>query len=260
MASVMSAHTSPWGKALALALEGIPVFPCGGDKRPLTPHGFKDASADPNLVHEWWTRWPDALIGVPTGTKFCVIDLDLQHVEARAWYDEHRNHLPLTRTHTTRSGGRHLIFEASSQVGCSAGKLAPHVDTRGTGGYIIWWPAHGLEVLHAQSLQDVPGWIIEALQGRSNVVPYRPRRPLRPGGDQQEKLYGIIRSIAWAREGNRNQMCFWGACRMAEMVAQGAVTRDDAIELVIESASRAGLPRNEARRTAESAFRNGQGR
>jgi Bifunctional DNA primase/polymerase, N-terminal len=256
----MSAHTSLWVEALKLAFEGIPIFPCGGDKRPLTPHGFKSASADANLVHEWWTRWPNALIGVPTGMKFCVIDLDLLHVEAQAWYDEHRTHLPITRTHVTRSGGRHLIFGANSQVGCSTSKLAPHVDTRGTGGYIIWWPAHGFEVLHAQSLQHVPRWIIEALHGRPKVVPYRPRRPLRPGGDQQEKLYGIIRSIARAREGNRNQMCFWGACRMAEMVAQGALTRDDAIELVIESASRAGLPRNEARRTAESAFRNGQGR
>jgi hypothetical protein len=254
----MSVHSSAWLEALKLARKGIAVFPCcNKTKKPLTKHGFKDASADGNLVHEWWTRWPDALVAVPTGVRFCVLDLDLQHVEAQTWYDEHHGELPLTRMHVTRSGGRHLLFKASSQVGCSAGKLAPHVDTRGVGGYIIWWPAHGHEVLHAQSLQPVPAWIIEALHVRPKVVPYRPRHPLRTSENVQRKLDGIIRSVAFAHEGQRNQLCFWGACRLAEMVADGALTRNDAIDIAVEAASRAGLPHNEARRTAESAFRNG---
>src|SRR5215469_1885985 len=251
----MGVHSFGWLEALKLARKGIAVFPCcNKTKKPLTKHGFKDASADGDLVHEWWTQWPDALVGVPTGVKVCVVDLDLQHAEAQAWYDKHRSRLPLTRTHATRSGGRHFIFKASSQVGCSAGKLAPHVDTRGLGGYIIWWPAHGLEVLHAQSLHSVPEWIIEALNARPKVVPYRPRRPLPTSEGVRRKLDGIIRSIASAHEGQRNQLCFWGASRMAEMVADGTLTRDEAIEIAVESASRAGLPRNEARRTAESAF------
>ena len=255
----MSAHSCSWLAALKLARQGITVFPCkDANKAPLTQHGFKDASADGNVVHEWWTRWPDALIGVPTGVKFCVLDLDLQYVEAQAWYDEHRHELPLTRAHTTRSGGRHLLFQATSQIGCSTSKLVPHIDTRGLGGYIIWWPAQGLQVLHPQSLQPVPDWIIEALNAKPKVVPYRPRRSLRPPEDVRRKLDGIIRSIAFAHEGQRNRLCFWGACRLAEMVAEGAFTRNYAIDIAVEAASRAGLPRNEARRAAESAFRNGQ--
>jgi hypothetical protein len=254
----MSIHSCSWLEALKLARKGIPVFPCKQhDKRPLTLHGFKDATTDGHLVHEWWTQWPEALIGVPAGEKFVVLDLDLQHVEAQAWYDEHRHELPLTRMHITRSGGRHLLFQPSSQIGCSTGKLGPHIDTRGTGGYIIWWPAHGLEVLHEQSLQPVPDWIVEALTTKPKVVPFQPREPLRAPGDVGRKLDGIIRSIARAHEGERNRLCFWGACRMAEMVAEGAFTRDYAINIAVEAASRAGLPRDEARRTAESAFRNG---
>src|SRR5258705_1418585 len=186
----MGVHSSAWLEALKLARKGILVFPCDNDKRPLTLHGFKDASADGNLVHDWWTQWPDALVGVPTGVKFCVLDLDLQHVEAQAWYDQHRNELPLTRAHATRSGGQHLLFQASSQFGCSARKLAPHVDTRGLGGYVIWWPAHGHEVLHAQSLQPIPAWIIEALHAEPKVVPYRPRHPLLTSENMQRKLDG----------------------------------------------------------------------
>ena len=33
----------------AIALE-LPAFPCDADKRPMTQHGFKDASADPATI------------------------------------------------------------------------------------------------------------------------------------------------------------------------------------------------------------------
>jgi hypothetical protein len=250
-------HSCPWLEALKLTRKGVPVFPCGPDKRPLTPNGFKDASTDGACVHGWWSQWPDALVGVPAGGKFVVVDLDLQHQDAQRWYDENRHRLPLTRTHATRSGGKHLLFKATSQIGCSAGKLGPHIDTRGLGGYAIWWTAHGYEVLHGGVIAQAPSWIFEALNAPPKVVPYRPRRPLQTSADAQRKLDGIIRSIALAHEGARNALCFWGACRMAEMVAAGELTRADAIEIAVEAASRSGLPRNEARRTAESAFKNG---
>ena len=147
----------------------MPVFPCDNDKRPFTAHGFKDASTDPDVIRRWWTRWPNALIGVPTGIKFCVVDVDLQHPEAQEWYG--RANLPVTRTHVTRSGGRHLLFRPHDEFRCSASKIWKHVDTRGLGGYIIWWPAEGLEVLHAGTVAEVPGWIIAKL----NPPPPPPR-------------------------------------------------------------------------------------
>ena len=132
----------PLDHALRLAQKGNAVFPCDNDKRPFTAHGFKDASTDPDVIRRWWTRWPDALIGVPTGIKFCVVDVDLQHAEAQEWYG--KANLPVTRTHVTRSGGRHLLFGHMMSSRCSASKIWKHVDTRGLGGYIIWWPAKGL--------------------------------------------------------------------------------------------------------------------
>jgi putative DNA primase/helicase len=46
----------------------IPVFPCNpDDKRPFTVHGFKDASREEAQVRAWWTRFPDAMIAIPTG-------------------------------------------------------------------------------------------------------------------------------------------------------------------------------------------------
>jgi Bifunctional DNA primase/polymerase, N-terminal len=73
-------------EAMELAKHGIKVFPCRPDKAPYIARGFHDASKDPEVIRHWWTRWPNALIGIPTGEKFVVVDCDLQHPEAQYWY------------------------------------------------------------------------------------------------------------------------------------------------------------------------------
>jgi Bifunctional DNA primase/polymerase, N-terminal len=244
---------TPLEHGLRLAQKGTAVFPCDNDKSPFTAHGFKDASNDPDLICKWWARWPDALIGVPTGIKFCVVDADLQHPEAQEWYGKAK--LPDTRTHTTRSGGRHLLFRPHDEFKCSAGKIWKHVDTRGLGGYVIWWPAEGLEVLHAGKLATVPDWIIAKLNPPQPVLPPSSSIPPLTSDQAQHKLAGIIRTIAGASVGERNHMTFWGACRLAEMVAENTISQVEAINLAIEAASRAGLPHHEARRSAASAFK-----
>jgi hypothetical protein len=245
-----------WLEALKLARQSFPVFPCGIHKRPLVARGFWAATTDPDLIHQWWTHWPEALIGVPTGEKFVVLDLDLQHREAQRWYDENHARLPATRTHVTRSGGRHVLFAPHGAIKNSAGKLARGVDTRGAGGYIVWWPAHRFEVLHDDVLAPVPQWIVDALirhrtlPRSSNIEPLR-RRRLR----QDEDLIPLIRQILRAREGERNNITFWVACRLAEYVREGQVGRGDMIDIVVEAAGRVGLPRHEAMQTALSALR-----
>src|SRR5262249_45125679 len=169
---------------------------------------------------------PDALVGVPTGHKFVVLDLDLQHPEAQQWYA--RANLPITRTHVTRSGGRHLLFKPRDDFKCSAGKIHHGVDTRGTGGYIIWWPAHGFDVMHGGARAEVPEWLMRKLNPPEipSVLPFA-RKQLRSDKD----LEPLVRVILQAREGERNAATFWAACRLAEHVHAGQVGRDDMIEI-----------------------------
>jgi Bifunctional DNA primase/polymerase, N-terminal len=245
-------------KALALAAKGIPVFPCKNlprhddDKKPHTTHGFKDATTDVGIIEAWWKRWPDALIGTPTGHKFVVLDLDFaKHPESQEWYA--KANLPTTRTHVTRSTGRHLLFKPRADFGCSAGKIHRGVDTRGRGGYIIWWPAHGFDILHGGALAEVPDWTMRKLNPpETPAAGDRPSvRKLRSDKD----LEPLIRVILQAKEGERNSATFWAACRLAEHVHTGQVSRGDMIDLVIEAASRTGLTRTEARSIANSALR-----
>src|SRR5271168_202698 len=113
--------------ALRLAARELRVFPCH-EKKPRTPHGFKDASADCDEVRRLFRQYPGNQIGVACDDRLCVLDLDLQHIEALAWFEQHRDKLPLTRTHETPSGGRHLLFKAHSEVKNSTSKIAPHID------------------------------------------------------------------------------------------------------------------------------------
>src|SRR5262249_24051245 len=136
--------------------------------------GFHSASTDPERITRWFQHGA-FLIGVPTGPKFVALDVDLQHGAAQEWHETNRARLPLTRTHTTRSGGRHYLFAPNDKVKSSAGKLGVHVDTRGHGGYIIWWPAHGHEVDNPAIFAAVPGWMLDDLQRPAPIIPLQPR-------------------------------------------------------------------------------------
>lgn len=188
---------------------------------------------------------------MPTGQRFVVLDLDLQHQEAADWWAEKREKIPLTRRHHTRSGGMHLLFRPRSIIKNTTGKIAPHVDTRGQGGYVIWWPAEGHDVEHPDRLAEVRDFIVEKLTAEK--VALQPRRNslfMNTTPEQIEaKLAGIVRTIAGAREGERNNITFWGACRLADMVRDGHLDQADAIALVVEAAGRTGLAPHEARLT-----------
>jgi hypothetical protein len=231
----------------------VPIFPCGPDKRPLVPRGFKDATCDPAVIEACWQQWPDALIGVPTGSKFVAVDADLQHPEALAWLELNRSRLPLTRTHFTRSGGRHYLFRPHPDVKCTAGKLHPHIDTRGLGGFIIWWPAEGFDVLHGGVLADVPDWILAALRPKpANVVHLATARPVT---HQQavRQLDGIFRLVARAPEGQRNAIVHWASCRLWELIRGGELSEGAAQRFIHHAAQHNGLRELEVERTFKSA-------
>lgn len=127
----------------------IPVFPCvPGGKRPLTTHGFHDASTDPAIIRSWWRRWPDANIGIPTGAAsgVDVVDVDVRStgtafpafeqarlagfVEGWAW---------LIRT---PSGGAHAYFlRGAAREQRSWQVPGKHIDFCGDGVYILVPPS-----------------------------------------------------------------------------------------------------------------------
>lgn len=133
--------------ALAYAARGIPVFPCNEQKRPLTPRGFKDATTDPKQIRAWWSRWPRAGIGMPTGLKsgFWVVDVDMPEGPGTlAALEAEHGPLPKTLSARTGGGGRHIFFKwdpAAPIRNNAKTKLGPGLDIRGDGGYVILAPS-----------------------------------------------------------------------------------------------------------------------
>jgi len=86
--------------ALRNAERGLPIIPlwprygdecaCGDadcksqGKHPighLVPNGFKDATTDQETISRWWREYPEAGIGMPTGSRsgMIVIDVDCKN-------------------------------------------------------------------------------------------------------------------------------------------------------------------------------------
>lgn len=153
--------------ARILAAAGIAVFPCRLDKTPYTRHGFKDASKDIATVNLWWMKWPDALLGVPTGevNGFVVLDLDVRPNKNGKENILHvHGEPPSTFTIHTPQRGWHLYYRYPGQsVKNSASVIAGGVDVRGDGGYVVVPPSrtnHGQYVIESRTaVADMPEWM-----------------------------------------------------------------------------------------------------
>lgn len=129
---------------------GWAVFPVSqSTKKPLTPHGCKDAKKDPGAIKNWWKKNPTASIGIATGSasNLIVIDEDIDDNKGLNGYEEVsrweklNGELPETVTSITGRGGYHLYYHYEGKdIGNRAGILEG-VDVRGEGGYVIAPPS-----------------------------------------------------------------------------------------------------------------------
>lgn len=244
----------------------IPVFPCvPGGKRPLTSHGFKDASTNVADVAAWWTRWPDANIAIPTGARsgVDVVDVDVHPAGSGFQSFEHARQADLVTGWSwlvrTPSGGVHAYFPVDAGREQRSWQMpTQHIDFRGDGGYIIVPPsavadADGVcgvyrTIAVAESHEPKP---VDASALRSFLGPTRPitrpqGRP--PVGMSPDRLARWVASIA---EGGRNAGLYWAANRMREEGHDAGATA----ALLVPAAGEAGLDERESLRTIQSAYR-----
>jgi len=176
--------------ALAYARRGWPVFPlhhpvndrcscgkaeCGNvGKHPRyhdadLQHGLKDATTDLETIQRWWSRWPEANIGVVTGaiSGLVVLDIDPRHgghlilEDLEAEYGK----LPHTVESQTGGGGRHILFQhPGGRVRSGSDKLGPGLDLKADGGYIVVPPS-----LHASGQRYE--WEVSSTPKRTPLVP-----------------------------------------------------------------------------------------
>jgi len=187
------------------------------------------------------------------------VDIDPRNGGDR-WLVDNSDRLPPTRTHATRSGGDHLLFRHHGGLGCSASRVAPGIDIRADGGYIVWWPAADIPVRDDSPIAAWPEWLLPLA-----LPPVRPPLPDRPTitltGTRAEKYaLGALRNaadrVASAGEGSRNATLNIQTYNLTRRF--GAVLGLQRIAAVMATAGlSAGLSQTEVVRTLESALRAG---
>jgi Bifunctional DNA primase/polymerase, N-terminal len=238
----------------------FPVAPRG--KTPLTKNGLKDASTDSGLVAARWDERPNANIGLACGPSgLLVVDLDGEEA-LRAWGDLTARHGLHPRTLVSRTGkGHHLVFTGDGPS--SAGRIAPKVDTRGRGGYIVLPPSvHGSGASYcwldpARAPVPAPEWLFQLLEyGNGSSVGERRELPkgvlFTPYGlVALERLAGEMASTP---EGERNATLNALAFRCGRLNAAGQLAEYVAHRDLIAAAQASGLDVEEAERTFRSGF------
>ena len=234
-----------WEQALQV---GLPVFPLNADKKPTCPHGFKDAELEKTKIYDLFRQYPGELIGVPTGSVsgIDVLDADItKHQAAKEFIISTK--IPTTRVHQTRSGGRHYIFKHKSGIRNWTARPVLGIDGRGDGGYIVWWPSHGFSIFD-QPLVEWPSELVTQFAKPSQQS--QPRKPI--PRITEPRLESLIRRVATAVNGQRNDLLFWAACRVGEWIERGQVTREAGESVLLQAARYAGLPDSESIATINS--------
>ncbi|GAA3737056.1 bifunctional DNA primase/polymerase [Streptomyces tremellae] len=286
------AATLALAHALSAAERGLPVFPLSPTKLPalrsphrgqpghvscrgecgLPGHGVYDATTDPVAVRALFDAAPWATgYGIACGRPpyhLIGIDLDISGHEPAAGTTpdsvaalqqlafEHLFTLPETVTVLTPSGGRHIWLRGPANVVVpnSAGRLAPGIDVRGGGGYLVgpgsvatrgaYRLAPGTADLSAPA--PCPRALLRLLTPSAHAG--HCGHP--PHGQSARQGEGLVQFVLASHEGQRNTRLFWAACRAYEHGFGEALA-----DTLVEAALHTGLTEREARATIASARR-----
>lgn len=245
--------------ALSYAAHGWKVLPLRpGTKLPLVgSSGVKEATTDQAQIEAWWQEDPDRNVGLATGQGSGIVVVDVDSREALKNLKNRHGELPTTATVKTRRGG-HLYFRAPSEpVRNSAGKVAPQVDVRGDGGYVVAPPSvvddHTYTWVDTTAPVDLPGWVQDAPNTE-------PDEGSRSGNDGHSTPYGRavldgeVAQLVQTPEGGRNHALFQAAVRVFELVKADQLPHGTATGALTRAAKGTGLPQHEIDRTLGSAW------
>ncbi|MGF0520595.1 bifunctional DNA primase/polymerase [Agrobacterium pusense] len=267
--------------------QGWPVFPCRshaeehvdqatgeiitlGEKTPLTPNGFKAATRFPRIIERWWSDWPDAAVGLPTGEKtgFFALDIDNKPSGANGfdWLSEmeaEHGPLPDTARVTSPNGGLHIYFKYV--VGTrNRGALGAGVDIRSEGGYVL---AAGTTMANGRSykwetdtreIADAPAWLLDLLLPKS--APAHTQYNLSAATNNAYVDAAVDRELAdlaGAPMGTRNNALNDAAFSIGTIVGAGALSETEARALLQDVARGWGRDWSRCCKTIENGLKAG---
>jgi hypothetical protein len=232
-------------------------------------HGVHDASNEPDRIRGMFAAAPYATgYGIACGQPpHHLIGLDLDRKngvdgvwELRKLAAQHGISVPRTVVISTPSGGYHAWWTgpADVKVPNRAGHLAPGIDVRGAGGYLVGPGSRSRSGVYALAsnpddvaVQPIPEQLLALMTASKH--PARHGRPFTGRVTGGRALVGLVRTVLDAPQGHRNSRLYWAACKAFEHSAAGHFPEAAAESALMQAAVAAGLPDNEAAATIASA-------
>jgi hypothetical protein len=230
----------------------------------LVPHGLTEATCNRARVMAWWTRFPQANIGLACGQRFDVLDLDGPQAVAalQAFADRHGLDLPaggpVVRTGRPETGWHYYL--APTGLGRRTGVLE-RADYQGQGAYVVAPPsrhASGQPYRWIRDLDHPLPALPEQLRAELERPPTRPPAPALvgvPAADAARPAY--VRSaladelarVATAPVGRRNRQLWESGRNLFNFVAAGTLDQAEVERGLLQAADRNGLLAEETRQT-----------
>lgn len=270
--AIKKENDTPLDLALAYAAHGWPLFPCRAadeetdehdpltgeiivlkPKTPLTTNGLHGATRNQALIKRFWAKFPDAMVGVPTGHAIgaFVLDVDIKTKddgtvinghESLAALEDKYGPLPETATVTTPRGGRHLYFKHVPGFKNTADKIAPGLDTRAEGGFVVaagsrmadgrgydWLDWEGVDV---PPIADAPAWLVEMLTPPVHVPRPASTFTYQPSNDNEPYVNAAVvaelSNLAAIGQGGRGEALNRAAFSLGTLVGANALSRHEA--------------------------------
>lgn len=220
-----SATVQQFGEAyLKAGWNIIPIRP--HDKRPLVPwERFERQRATGQELRQWLRQWPQMNLAIVTGSISQLAVVDVDGTTGRESLSSRGLHLPPTLTQKTPHGW-HSVYQLNGQHITNRAGIAPGVDIRGDGGYIVvapstlvdgryiwelrtdpapvpdWLQAIGAEPRSDQvSVTDAPTWVRETLatgmaKGSRNAMATRLAGYFRSRGLPEDVINAVLQPYA----------------------------------------------------------------
>ena len=233
----------------------------------LVPHGLREATTNRARVLAWWTRYPQANIGLACGHRFDVLDLDgLEAVAAlQTFADRHGLELlaggPVARTGRAQAGWHYYLAPAG--LARRSGVLE-RVDYQGRRAYVVAPPsrhASGRPYRWVRDLDHPLPSLPERLRAELERLPPPPAAAPAlvglPAADgpgpgpayARSALATELARVATALVGRRNHQLWESGRNLFNFVAAGALDQAEVERGLLQAADRCGLLGEEPRQT-----------
>jgi hypothetical protein len=259
--------------SLALARQGCPTFPAGRDKKPLVKGWPQVATTDEGRIEGWYNVPTPPNIGLLTGDKSGLFVLDVDGPDGFESLAELETRYGATGCGCmarTPSGGLHLYFKMPNfDLRNSARTLAPGLDIRANGGYVLAPPSRALSRdgglgnymwlneggLLVGEPSEAPGWLLDLLREPTWETTARP--PVLSNGKAygRKALEEECRRLASAPQGSRNDTLNRASFAVFQLVEGGEIDRHEAEAALTQAALSTGLAIKEVAATLSSARR-----